>query len=618
MAQRIPEEVIEEVRHQTNIVDVIGQYVQLKKSGKNYMGLCPFHNEHSPSFSVAEDKQMYHCFGCGNGGNVFKFLQEIEGISFPEAVAKTIDLGNLTVDWSLSSQSDRSNNKEDSSHTALIQLHEKAADLFQHMLLNTKAGEKAFGYLKDRGLTLEQIEQFQIGFAPKERILLQQVFKNDAVPEEKIAASGLMIQRDNGEWVDRFYQRIMFPIKNAQGKIIAFSGRLLEEETVNTKEMPKYLNSPETELFNKRTTLFNFDKARGEARKENEIILFEGFMDVISAWGVGIKHGVASMGTSLTNEQIQMIQRVTPNVLICYDGDRAGFEATHRAIQLLTDNSSLDMSIIHLPEKLDPDEYIKKYGASSFVELVHHGRETVFTFKMNYHKQGKNLDNETEKLTYIHEVIAELAKVSSIVEREMYIKQLTATFHFSEESIQQELAEHLAKNRQTRQENRETRRQEQHIEKRVVQEQQKRKIDRIEKAERILLYRTINEKAIQNQLNQLPDFSFVHDEYQEIYQHYSDYMLLNDKFEHAGFLDYLQDEQLKKVFIEVSYLELDEESSAKEIADCLKVVQLSKIEAIRRTKQAELNEAKQMGNQQRQEELTIEIINLTRAMQRNK
>ena len=225
MAQRIPQEVIEEVRHRTNIVDIIGQYVQLKKSGKNYMGLCPFHEERSPSFSVAEDKQIFHCFGCGKGGTVFNFLQEIEGISFPESVKRVADLEHLSVDFDWSEPREVADTPENQQRRSLLQLHSKAAELYHHILVNTKIGEPALNYLLERGLTQELIETFQIGFAPQKRDFLSQVFKNEQLDETLFEPSGLFVQRDNGTFLDRFYQRIMFPINDPQGNVIAFSGR---------------------------------------------------------------------------------------------------------------------------------------------------------------------------------------------------------------------------------------------------------------------------------------------------------------------------------------------------------------------------------------------------------
>lgn len=621
MAQRIPQEVIEEVRHRTNIVDIIGQYVQLKKSGKNYMGLCPFHEERSPSFSVAEDKQIFHCFGCGKGGTVFNFLQEIEGISFPESVKRVADLEHLSVDFDWSEPREVVDTPENQQRRSLLQLHSKAAELYHHILVNTKIGEPALNYLLERGLTQELIETFQIGFAPQKRDFLSQVFKNEQLDETLFEPSGLFVQRDNGTFLDRFYQRIMFPINDPQGNVIAFSGRLLKTADFPGDEMPKYLNSPETTLFNKRETLFNFDRARKEIRKENTVLLFEGFMDVIAAWQSGVKSGVASMGTSLTNEQIRRLERVAKEVVICYDGDNAGVQATNRAIQLLQENSHFDLSIVSIPEKLDPDEYVRKYGAEAFQNLANHGRETVFSFKMNYHRLTRNMNNEKEQLDYVNELLRELTNVQSPLERDRYLNQIAQEFQLSVHSLEEQF-------NQLKQEQRSVQRQERQqfyqdemmpppMEEPVFEEnhvQNKLPLTQVQKAERSLLFRLMNEQGVRQTIQQLPDFSFAHDEYQELYFLLESYATLHQSFDIADFINFLQDNQTKQLAIEIAYQNLSEESSEREVADLLHVIALSSIAEAIEQKKIQQQEAKRVGNQQLEAELTMEIIQLARQL----
>lgn len=621
MAQRIPQEVIEEVRHRTNIVDIIGQYVQLKKSGKNYMGLCPFHEERSPSFSVAEDKQIFHCFGCGKAGTVFNFLQEIEGISFPESVKRVADLEHLSVDFDWSEPREVADTPENQQRRSLLQLHSKAAELYHHILVNTKIGEPALNYLLERGLTQELIETFQIGFAPQKRDFLSQVFKNEQLDETLFEPSGLFVQRDNGTFLDRFYQRIMFPINDPQGNVIAFSGRLLKTADFPGDEMPKYLNSPETTLFNKRETLFNFDKARKEIRKENTVLLFEGFMDVIAAWQSGVKSGVASMGTSLTNEQIRRLERVAKEVVICYDGDNAGVQATNRAIQLLQENSHFDLSIVSIPEKLDPDEYVRKYGAEAFQNLANHGRETVFSFKMNYHRLTRNMNNEKEQLDYVNELLRELTNVQSPLERDRYLNQIAQEFQLSVHSLEEQF-------NQLKQEQRSVQRQERQqfyqdemmpppMEEPVFEEnhvQNKLPLTQVQKAERSLLFRLMNEQGVRQTVQQLPDFSFAHDEYQELYFLLESYATLHQSFDIADFINFLQDNQTKQLAIEIAYQNLSEESSEREVADLLHVIALSSIAEAIEQKKIQQQEAKRVGNQQLEAELTMEIIQLARQL----
>ncbi|WP_348923134.1 DNA primase [Enterococcus rotai] len=632
MAQRIPQEVIEEVRQRTNIVDVVGQYVQLKKSGKNYMGLCPFHEERSPSFSVAEDKQIFHCFGCGKGGTVFNFLQEIEGISFPESVRRVAELEQIPVniDWVNTTDSDTAENIH---NRKLIELHKKAADLYHHVLMNTQIGEPALNYLLERGLTKELIETFKIGFAPQKRDFLSQVFQNETVAEQLSKESGLFIQRDNGEFLDRFYQRVMFPINDDRGNVIAFSGRLLKTEDFPGDDMPKYLNSPETVLFNKRDTLFNFDKARKEIRKENTVFLFEGFMDVIAAWQAGITSGVASMGTSLTNEQIRKLERVAKELVVCYDGDTAGVEATNRAISLLSEHSRFQLSIVSIPEKLDPDEYLRKYGNDSFRELALHGRETVFSFKMQYHRLTRNMNNEKEQLDYVNDLLQELMLVQSPLERDRYLNQLAQEFQLSFHSLEEQLKQLEIKQRSTKRRER----QQQNVPPPQMYEiddmleppemleemstpsvQNKLPLTKVEKAERTLLYRLMNEQSIRNQLIQLPEFSFAHDQYQELYLLLDSYMSVHSDFQLADFIDYLKEETIKKLAIDISLQTISEESSEREITDVIRVIENSSLEDQIAEKQLQKKEAERLGNKQLVDELSIEVIGLVRQLQKSR
>lgn len=612
MAQRIPQEVIDEIRGKTDIVEIIGQYVQLKKSGKNYLGLCPFHEERTPSFSVAEDKQIFHCFGCGKGGNVFNFIQELEGVSFPEAVEKVAELEQIPLQgaWKPSGEAVEGNSRQ----RQLIELHEKANELFHHLLVRTKAGVEALDYLLERGLTMELIEEFQIGFAPNERQFLVQVFENEAYDSELMKESGLFVQRDDGTFVDRFYQRIMFPIRNAQGKTIGFSGRLLKTEKFPGTDQPKYLNSPETELFNKRLVLFNFDKARSTIRKEGEVFLFEGFMDVIAAWQAGIKNGIASMGTSLTNQQLSAIERVTKELVICYDGDSAGIEATNRAIELLNENSRLHLSVVSVPEGRDPDEYLRKYGEEAFKELALHGRETVFTFKMRYHRVNRNLQNEKEQLDYIQDLLQELVSVASPIEQDMYLTQLSTEFQVSRESLQEQL-------RSLKQESRQQRRASRQRETFAPQapaapvDAPNVPLSLVEKAERILLYRIFNEQGVRNKLN-MQNFQFAHDHYQEIYFLLEAFLEERSYFTLPEFLDFLKKEELRKIVIEIAYLPIGETSSEREIQDLMVVIGKASLADEIKQKKLLQQEASRNGNQQLELELAIEIINLTKQLKK--
>lgn len=607
MANRIPQQVIEEIRSKSNIVDIVGQYVQLKKTGKNHTGLCPFHNEKSPSFSVAEDKQMFYCFGCGKGGNVFTFIQEIDGISFPEAVIKVAEMENLPIDKEWRPDLDTADDPKSGHQRQYIQLHEKAKELFHHMLINTKAGEEALQYLLGRGLTMELIEDFQLGFSPHQRDFLCRIFQNDGVAQEVLQESGLFVLREDNSLSDRFYQRIMFPIQDMQGKTIGFSGRLLKTDEFPGENQPKYLNSPETEVFTKRTVLYNFSNARPTIRKEGTVYLFEGFMDVISAWQAGVLNGIASMGTSLTSQQINAIQRVSQNIVLAYDGDQAGVDAANRGIELLQQNSRLSVTVVSVPEKLDPDEYRVKYGNEALKELLLHGQQTVFSFKMHYLRQGRNLQNEKEQLDYVEDVLMELAKVTSPIEQERYLMQVAKEFQLSRDSLNQQLRN---MKQVVRQKERTARSKAEDIVQSVPQAPRARPVlSQVEKAERMLLYRCFNESNVRFTM-QKESFQFAHDLYQEIYLLLDSYLMENDDFVLADFIDFLKEDELKKIVTEIAYLDLSDESTAQEISDLRHVIARYGIEKKIHQKEKQRQEAGQSGNKQLEDDLQIEIFNL--------
>lgn len=609
---RIPQQVIDDVREKTNVVDVIGQYVQLKKSGsKNYSGLCPFHNEKTPSFSVAEDKQFYYCFGCGRGGNVFSFIQEIEGLSFAESVIKVAELEGIEVAEKYQDVSGE--NEVNSKQQQLIQMHEKAAEVYHHMLVNTAAGEAALDYLHKRGLDDQLIEEFNIGFAPNQRDFLSRVFQNESLNTEAFPETGLFVERENGDLADRFYQRIMFPIRNYQGKTVGFSGRFFATEDFADKEQPKYLNSPETTLFNKREILFNFDKARSSIRKNGTVYLFEGFMDVLAAYRSGATNGIASMGTSLTNEQIAAVTRLAQELVLCYDGDEAGVAATDRAIGHLQESSHIDLSVISVPEKLDPDEYVKKYGQEAFMKLLEHGKETVFSFKMRYRRMNKNMSNEKEQVDYVQELLHDLLNVDSLIEQDRYLTQLSTEFQISRETLQQQL-------RDLRQQQRSKKQTPKQVDVPPVQEasQSSQKKTQVQKAEELLLYRLFNDETLNQRFKQA-QVTFVHEIYQELYMLLDAYIESEGEFVLAKFLDFLKDDKrLRNIVSTIASLDVPEEGSQQEFEDLLTVIQSSSLVEEIKDKRIRQQEASQKGNQQLELDLAVEIINLTKKLKQAK
>ncbi|MFC6260286.1 DNA primase [Levilactobacillus fujinensis] len=611
---KIPEEVIETVRTATNIADVVGQYVQLKKSGKNLFGLCPFHEEKTPSFSVTEDKQIFHCFSCGRGGNVFKFLMELEHISFPEAVVKVADFSH--VDLASEYRQDASAPAVDSKTGQLIALHEQAAKLYHHILVNTEVGQPALDYLHDRGLTDDTIETYQLGFAPGQR-LLKPFFDQRQSDYQLLRQSGLFIENADGELRDRFTERVMFPLRNASGHVAAFSGRLLKK----ADDQPKYLNSPETALFTKSRLLFNFDLARPAIRQAGEVTLFEGYMDVISATQAGVLNGIASMGTSLTTEQIYAIERTTDKLNVCYDGDEPGQRAIERALSLLGQHSHLQLSVIQLPEGQDPDEYRKAHGNDAFKQMLTTAKETPIRFHLRYLRRNRALDTDSERLDYLNQAMPLLAQVQEPVELDMYLNQLAAEFQLDKDALTAQLKQ-VQRDTAAQQERQRPRQQQatpvSTASPTVTMHQQQRPLTRLERAEQGLLYRLLHDRNVWAQVTAMPDFSFVHDDYQIIYTLAQGYFQTHQTYQTAQFTDFIQEDRLQQLVITLetkSYAAV----TPREIDDYLAVIMdEAPIEEQLRLKKNQLTEASRLGDADQQRQLVVEIVQLERQRQANK
>jgi DNA primase len=353
------------VKQQADIVRVIGEYVRLKKSGQNFTGLCPFHAEKSPSFAVHPTKQIYHCFGCGVGGDVFKFVMEMEKCAFPEAIRVVAEKCGIAVPR----QKDRSpeERKENQQRSVLVEMHREAQTFFVKQLEGTLEGKAARGYLEDRGLDKETIARFGIGYAPSGGDILLRLLKQK-YPEKLLVESGLISRDQNGgRFFDRFRRRITFPISNESGKIVAFGARALGDD------MPKYLNSPETPIYSKSNVLYHMDRAKDALRRQDFAILVEGYMDAIAVARAGISNVVASCGTSLAEPQIKLLGRFTRRVIVNYDPDTAGQTATERSLTLLLEQD-FEVRVLALPpvgnKKADPDLFIRERGKDEYLKLL--------------------------------------------------------------------------------------------------------------------------------------------------------------------------------------------------------------------------------------------------------
>ena len=416
---RYSDELIEEIRSSNDIVDIISQYVVLKRSGRNFFGLCPFHKEKSPSFSVSPDRQIFHCFGCGVGGNVIHFVSKIENINFIETLQLLAERANISLP-ALDSTED---NKILELKSRLYKLNELAAKFYHENLYNPNS-KPAQEYVKKRKLDNKTLKKFLIGYSCNYNELYN-FLKEQGFNEEEMLASNLICKNQNGQMVDRFRKRLMFPIQDVKNRTIAFGGRVLD----NT--LPKYINSPEGLVYSKGRNLFGLNIAKNSQNKD--IIIVEGYMDAISLHQRGIDNAVASLGTALTEAQGRLLTRYGEKVIIGYDSDGAGQAATLRGLEILN-NMGCDLRILQMEGAKDPDEYVIKYGSGRFNMLVNEAISLV-EFKIKILKNSLNLDNVNDKIKFLNEIAKILSKVTSQLEKEVYIEKIAKEYNISKEAI---------------------------------------------------------------------------------------------------------------------------------------------------------------------------------------
>ncbi len=420
---RYSDEVINDVRQSNDIVDVISQYVHLKRSGRNFFGLCPFHNEKSPSFSVSPDKQIFHCFGCGVGGNVFSFITQIEGINFVEAVQMLAERANIQ----LPTLQDNGDSQREELKAKVYKVNEFTAD-FYHQNLYKPQAKIAQEYVKKRQLSNETLKSFKIGFSGKFDELYQEL-KKQGFGEREILESGLVNKNERGQYIDRYRNRLMFPICDARGKVIAFGGRVLDDSK------PKYINSPENVVYSKGRNLFGLNVAKkGDLKR---ILIVEGYMDVISLHQRGITNVVAPLGTALTEQQGWLLRKNSEQIILSFDSDEAGLKAKLRALDILQ-NMGCDLRILQMEGAKDPDEYIIKYGNARFNNLVDKAL-SIIEFKVKILKKDLNLENTNDKIKFLNEIAKLISNVNNTIEREVYIEKIAKEYDISKEAIYAEV-----------------------------------------------------------------------------------------------------------------------------------------------------------------------------------
>jgi DNA primase len=425
---RISENKIEEIRSSANIVDIISGYVQLRKRGKNFLGLCPFHSEKTPSFTVSEDKQIFHCFGCHTGGNVFKFLMEYEKISFVEAVQELAQELGIPLEFDQQESEEKQTEQE-----ILYDINTETARYFSNNLLNSTEGEIAFNYFQNRKIKPGTMRAFGLGYAFNGWDNLLHFLQEKKIDIDKALQLGLIGKSNEGRLYDKFSSRIIFPVFSPNGRVVAFAGRILE----NKEGSAKYLNSPESLIYTKGRILYGLSHAKDEIRRVDKAILVEGYMDLISLYQNGIKNVVAVSGTALTEEQVQLLSRYTKNVVLLFDADTAGIKAAMRSIELLL-RRDFEIKIISLPEGEDPDSYVNNYGKEKFDEMIKSAKNFL-EYQSEYYESQGMFDDPAKTTEAIRDLVKPLALINDELKANLLIKNIAKKFNLRERLLESEL-----------------------------------------------------------------------------------------------------------------------------------------------------------------------------------
>ncbi len=417
----------EEIKRSANIVDLISQFVQLKKAGKNYIGLCPFHSEKEPSFTVSNEKQMFHCFGCKKGGDIFAFWMAYHGCSFPEAMKDLAEKYNIPLPEKKLSPQDR---KKAVERENIFQINEKAAEYFHNVLQNSREGEKARKYLAERGLSNEIIVEFKIGYAPDNWSGLREFLTRRGLDLRLATRAGLLIEKRNGGFYDRFRDRIIFPIFDLKGRPVGFGGRVLDNG------LPKYLNTPETPVFRKSEILYGLNTAYDSIRKAGRVMVVEGYMDLLALKSEGISAVVATLGTALTPEHIRKLKGYTAEIVVIFDSDEAGIKAALRSLPLFLNEGAKGKAVV-LPSGHDPDSFIKEKGRDAFLRLVDTAVPMFdFYLAQSIKAHGGSVE---EKVQCLKELVTCLSELKEPALRALYVRRVAETLGIKEDIVWDEI-----------------------------------------------------------------------------------------------------------------------------------------------------------------------------------
>jgi len=575
LADYIPDDKLEEIKDRVSIVEVISDYVSLKKAGKNYKGLCPFHSEKTPSFMVNEEKQIFHCFGCNTGGNVFNFLMKMDRLSFPEAARGLarrygIDLPKIKI-----SEADKEENLK---REWLFELNELAASYYHNLLINEKEGKEAREYLRQRGIGNDVIIDHRVGYAQNSWDGLLKFLLKKGVPLSRVSEVGLIIPKKAQGFYDRFRRRMIFPIINIHGKVIGFGGRVLD----NT--LPKYLNSPESSIYNKSNSLYGLKVAKDFIRSEDKVIVVEGYFDLLSLNQYGIKNVAATLGTSLTTGHIRILRRYTNNIITVFDADEAGEKAAARSLDILLKHGA-SPKIAVLPSGFDPDSFVKKVGEEGFKEIIA-GSMPLIEFAINEVIKRHDASSVEGKVKIIEDVTPILAKIENKIERDIYIQRVSNRLGIKEDTIVSQL--------------RKTKKRGSVLQEKGVQFMDE---DIVEKL--LLKLMLLNNEVVHKIQEEAIIEEFVNKQYKEIG------LLLLEEFNRQGRIDSgkvincLEDENSKSLISQLSIEKESIEDVPKILKDCMNKIRMHKVDEEIKILDIKIKEAEEKKDEVLQREFLI-------------
>lgn len=558
---RLSADKINEIRQSVDIVDVIGNYLSLQKKGRNYVSICPFHDDSHPSMSISPERQIYMCFVCHNGGNVFTFLKNYLKIPYIEAVKIVANMGHVDIsEYHLEQRVQPVDQKLE----PLYSMHDEANKIYNHYL-NTKLALEAKEYLSKRKITEEIINMFEIGYAPSNNVLLK-AFEKKNYNKISMFESGLIIESNTG--YDRFNNRIMFPLHDVSGRVVGFSGRVYQP----SQNESKYMNSPESDIFIKGEMLYNYHRVIEESRQAGYVIINEGFMDVIALYKAGIKNAVAIMGTALTKGHLKLLKRLSKTVYLCLDGDQAGKNATIKSIDVLL-QADFVVKVVDLPDNLDPDEFLELKGADELNALVQRPLSSL-DFKMDYYYEMTNMDNYEERKNYLETIAQEISALDDMIDQDYYIQQLEKKSGFSKEMIIKLVgSKTIVKREQPKSVDY------------IPYQKSIHLIDKYARAERDLLYYMMSDKNVAMMYEAKAGFMF-NDTYRIIANYIIDYYRHEVVLEIADLISSIEDENLVKNIVEISQLELPKLKDTKAIDDYIEIIK-------RKTVKIKIEELKQ-------------------------